>query len=205
MTKAFLEDLTKDAIAELEDENKQVSTWREAFQNTDHWSEHCCRTYWMMHKWKTFDKLFVDGQIDLEEFERQEDLRRRTGEDFSSLDSTKRWVEVDDPALHTEATAEDVEDENMEAQSSEINSEDEFFLMLERNANAYWEMDKDSGLYASYNEFLDDLLYPETTKDQIEAGMSVVHTIDPDDEKAEEGTGESNNSNDILTGMNDVL
>ena len=86
----------------LEDEANGGKSWREVVGQLTNPNEEACRTWWMLHKWKTFDSLFKDGGINWEKFERQGYLRRRTGEDFLSLTSSRRWVEEDDDALNQE-------------------------------------------------------------------------------------------------------
>ena len=70
-----------------------------------------CRTYWIINYWTTFEKVFENGGINLDELTRKDDLRKQTGEDFTLVENTERWVEADDAPLQEQATQEHVGDD----------------------------------------------------------------------------------------------
>ena len=81
---------TPEEQQKLKDGRNDGNSWKELSEEIGTHEEVDCRTYWIINYWTTFEKIFENGGINLDELTRQDDLRKQTGEDFILAESTKR-------------------------------------------------------------------------------------------------------------------
>ncbi|KAK3173563.1 hypothetical protein OEA41_006894 [Lepraria neglecta] len=95
---------TSEEQQKLKDCRNDGKSWKELSGEIGTHEEVDCRTYLIINYWTTFEKIFENGGINLDELTRQDDLRKQIGEDFTPTENTKRSVEADDAALQEQAT-----------------------------------------------------------------------------------------------------
>ena len=72
---------TPEEQQKLKDGRNDGKSWKELSGEIETHEEVDCRTYWIINYWMTFEKIFENGGINLDELTRQDDLRQQTGED----------------------------------------------------------------------------------------------------------------------------